>query len=231
MAKNNNYNNGGVMAICLLVCAAIILIIIYFWQSRRYVKNVGVVSSQPMVIDQMHSNSEHHDPVSEENGPMPTMDEPGMNNSLEDNAGPISNNNDREAYVDSPGTVGTSNTSNGGIIGEGIQGNLSKNPAFKKQRKAGCFPKEQLNPEELLPQDNANVWAQVNPTGEGTLKNRNFLQAGHHVGVNTVGQTLRNANMQLRSEPPNPQVKVSPWLQTTIEPDVNRKPLEIGGCA
>ena len=44
-------------------------------------------------------------------------------------------------------------------------------------------------------------------------------------------QTLRNANMQLRSEPPNPQVKVSPWLQTTIEPDVNRKPMEIGGCA
>ena len=48
--------------------------------------------------------------------------------------------------------------------------------------------------------------------------------------VNTVGQTLRNANRQLRSEPPNPQVKVSPWLQTTIEADTNRRPLEIGGC-
>ena len=102
-------------------------------------------------------------------------------------------------------------------------------PAVNKP--AGCFPKEQLNPEELLPQDNANVWAQANPSGEGSLKDRNFLQAGHHIGVNTVGQTLRNANMQLRSEPPNPQVKVSPWLQTTIEPDVNRKPMEIGGCA
>jgi hypothetical protein len=52
----------------------------------------------------------------------------------------------------------------------------------------------------------------------------------HHIGVNTVGQTLRNANRQLRSEPPNPQVKVSPFLQTTIGPDTNRKPLEIGGC-
>ena len=29
--------------------------------------------------------------------------------------------------------------------------------------------------------------------------------------------------------PPNPQVKVSPWLQSTIEPDTNRKPMEIGG--
>ena len=31
-------------------------------------------------------------------------------------------------------------------------------------------------------------------------------------GVNTVGQSLRNANRQLRSEPANPQEKVSPRL-------------------
>ena len=64
--------------------------------------------------------------------------------------------------------------------------------------------------------------------GQGGLTDQNFLNAGYHVGINTVGQSLRNANRQLRSDPPNPQVKVSPWLQTTIEPDVNRKPLEIG---
>ena len=57
-----------------------------------------------------------------------------------------------------------------------------------------------------------------------------FQTITHVVGINTVGQSLRNANRQLRSEPPNPQVKVSPWLQSTIEPDSNRKPLEIGGC-
>ena len=44
----------------------------------------------------------------------------------------------------------------------------------------------------------------------------------------TVGQTLRNANYNVRSEFPNPQLKVSPWLQSTIDPDVGRKPLEIG---
>ena len=42
---------------------------------------------------------------------------------------------------------------------------------------------------------------------------------------------MRNANLQLRSEPPNPQVQVSPWMQATIEPDINRRPLEVGGCA
>lgn len=96
----------------------------------------------------------------------------------------------------------------------------------------GCIPKDQLSPQELLPQDSeANQWSQANPQGSGSLGDKSFLQAGYHVGINTVGQTLRNANLQLRSDPANPQVQVSPWLQTTINPDTNRKPFEIGGCA
>ena len=120
---------------------------------------------------------------------------------------------------------------NGDLVGEGNQAQFSNNPAVQQLRQAACFPKEMLTPEELKPQDNSSLWAQVNPAGEGSLKGRSFLQAGHNIGINTVGQTMRNANLQLRSEPPNPQVSVSPWNQTTIEPDTARKPLEIGGCA
>lgn len=40
--------------------------------------------------------------------------------------------------------------------------------------------------------------------------------------------TNRNANMGLRSEPPNPRNVVTPWMMSTIEPDTTRKPLEIG---
>lgn len=93
-----------------------------------------------------------------------------------------------------------------------------------------CFPKDKLTPNDLLPGDSDSKWAQVNPSGKGSLKDKNFLEAGFHVGINSVGQSLRNANLQIRSEPPNPQNKVSPWLQSTIEPDTNRKPMEIGGC-
>jgi hypothetical protein len=93
-----------------------------------------------------------------------------------------------------------------------------------------CYPKDRLTSEDLLPKDAANSkWAQSNPAGQGDIKDQNFLTAGYLVGVNTQGQTLRNANMQLRSEPPNPQFKVSPWNQSTIEPDTNRRPLELGG--
>lgn len=98
------------------------------------------------------------------------------------------------------------------------------------ERPRDCFPKDTLTSEDLLPKDKYSKWAEVNPEGQGELKDRNFVEAGWHFGINTVGQSLRNANLQLRSEPANPQVKVSPWLQSTIGPDVNRRPLEIGGC-
>ena len=60
------------------------------------------------------------------------------------------------------------------------------------------------------------------------LQNVNLLRAGYHAGIDTIGSTLRNSNLQLRSEPPNPTSKVSPWMNSTIEPDLMRVPLEIG---
>jgi hypothetical protein len=57
------------------------------------------------------------------------------------------------------------------------------------------------------------------------------LEAGYHIGLDTTGQTLRNANQQLRSDPVIPKKDVSPWLQSTIEPDLGRTSLELGyGC-
>lgn len=93
---------------------------------------------------------------------------------------------------------------------------------------AGCYPRDQLTPSELLPKDMNSVWAEQNPMGPGSLKGKNFLSAGALIGVNTVGQSMRNANLQVRSEPPNPQVAVSIFNQSTISPDISHRPLEIG---
>ena len=84
------------------------------------------------------------------------------------------------------------------------------------------------NPSDLLPKDTNSQWAQLNPAGKGDLANINLLKAGYHIGIDTVGQTLRNANLQIRSEPPNPQINVGPWNQSTIESDFMRPSLEIG---
>ena len=91
-----------------------------------------------------------------------------------------------------------------------------------------CSQPNIQNPAELLPKDSNSQWAQLNPTGKGELANVNLLKAGYHIGIDTVGQTLRNANLQIRSEPPNPQLNVGPWNQSTIDSDFMRPPLEIG---
>jgi hypothetical protein len=84
------------------------------------------------------------------------------------------------------------------------------------------------DPSELLPKDTNSQWAQLNPTGSGDLQNVNLLRSGYHMGIDTIGNSLRNANQQIRSEPANPQLNVGPWNNTTISPDTMRVPLEIG---
>jgi hypothetical protein len=43
------------------------------------------------------------------------------------------------------------------------------------------------------------------------------------IGVNTVGQSLKNATYDIRGTVPNPKFTVSPWNNSTYEPDFNLK--------
>ena len=79
---------------------------------------------------------------------------------------------------------------------------------------------------ELLPKDENTIWDQVVPrAGKGTVAYKNFLESGNMFGIDTQGSSLRNANQSLRSEPLIKQADVSPWQQSTIDPDTFRKPL------
>ncbi len=84
------------------------------------------------------------------------------------------------------------------------------------------------DPSQLLPKDSNSEWSQMNPRGSGQLQGINLLSAGALIGINTVGSTLRNPNLQLRSEPANPQSYNGPWQNSTIQPDLMRTPLELG---
>jgi hypothetical protein len=97
----------------------------------------------------------------------------------------------------------------------------------KPANPASCFPRDSLAPDELLPRESSEFSAFA-PMGQGNLKGRNFLQTEKLIGVNTVGSSLRNANQQLRSEPPNPRVAVSVFNNSTITEDHERRHLEIG---
>jgi len=86
------------------------------------------------------------------------------------------------------------------------------------------------NPNELLPVDQNSQWAALNPVNmsQGNILNGDMLQAGHHIGLDTIGQSMKNANLQLRSDPIIPKQDVGPWNQSTYEPDYSRVPLEVG---
>ncbi len=141
-----------------------------------------------------------------------------------------------------PATAATPYTTESAMkAGAGVQGSKQMGEGFADlsayegpasfgaaEAPAGCYPRDQLTPSELLPKDMNSIWAEQNPMGPGSLKGKNFLSAGALIGVNTVGQSLRNANLQIRSEPPNPQVPVSIFNQSTIAPDISHRPLEIG---
>jgi hypothetical protein len=88
-------------------------------------------------------------------------------------------------------------------------------------------------PSELLPADQNSQWAALNPVSMngGNIMSGDLLQAGYHIGLDTIGQTMKNANLQLRSDPIIPKVDVGPWNQSTYEPDYARVPLEIGASA
>jgi hypothetical protein len=85
------------------------------------------------------------------------------------------------------------------------------------------------NPADLLPNSSANDWSNLNPVSSSDLRNINLLNPTQLVGINTQGSSLRNSNLQVRSEPANPRTNTNcPWNISTIETDTFRRPLEIG---
>lgn len=99
-------------------------------------------------------------------------------------------------------------------------------PIPESQTKVG-----EIQPADLLPmsQDVVNFTQQF-ADGAVDLKDKNFLIAGYNIGINTVSSSLKNANLQLRSDPYIPREDTGPWNQSTIMSSdlTNRKPLEIG---
>lgn len=60
------------------------------------------------------------------------------------------------------------------------------------------------------------------------LSGQNYLDPRGQIGYpETVGGTLRNSNLQIRSEPSNPRDPVSIWNLSTITPDDMRPLFEI----
>lgn len=77
----------------------------------------------------------------------------------------------------------------------------------------------------LLPREVASAEDFGEFAPEDILKGQNFLEPRKHIGFpETIGGALRNANQQIRSDPPNPKDPYV-WNNSTIVPDLMQRSL------
>ena len=86
---------------------------------------------------------------------------------------------------------------------------------------------KQYNAKDYLPVEKNKQWfdtdfsqAQVNIQDDKLINTERYV-----IGINTVGESLKNASYDIRGTIPNPKFIVSPWNNSTYEPDFNLKPL------
>lgn len=98
-------------------------------------------------------------------------------------------------------------------------------PSAASSSLSGYDAKSINTPSDLLPSDSNSEWAKLNPT-MNMSPSENLLPVDKFIG--SQSQILRNANLQLRSDPPISRTNVGPWMNSTIEGDPYRTPFEVG---
>jgi hypothetical protein len=124
------------------------------------------------------------------------------------------------------GQVGPNTTNVNGLSLEGAPDfTLGVTPVISKEKKA-----KKLTAKDLLPKEAKDDWFDMPYDKKQMMRieNENLLAGAStqaRIGIDTQGQTLKNASHDLRAAPPNPKFNVGPWNNSTIEPDYNIKPI------
>jgi hypothetical protein len=125
------------------------------------------------------------------------------------------------------GPVGpnTTNVNGLGVVEGAPDYTLGVTPIISKEKKA-----KKLTAKDLLPKATKDDWFDMPYDNKQMMRieNENLIAGTAtqaRIGIDTQGQTLKNASHDLRAAPPNPKFMVSPWNNSTIEPDYNIKPI------
>ncbi|AYV79789.1 MAG: hypothetical protein Faunusvirus52_6 [Faunusvirus sp.] len=193
-------------------------------------------SDNSAIIDQVLNETpdKHINPIVDVSGPV-TDNKPNnmaakVASSMQPAWGDYFNNNlaggnESGSFVaNSDGAQNLANVSqlNAPLIDESVNGqNINDiiNEGNKKQLK--------FNNADLLPKDINNDWFQTDfSNARIKIGQDNLINSDKYViGVNTVGSSHKNPSYDLRPSPPCPKIAVSPWMNSTIDPDYNIKPL------
>jgi hypothetical protein len=87
-----------------------------------------------------------------------------------------------------------------------------------KQRKLRDVDK--FNAEAMLPKEKNKDWFD-DPYESTSVKNTHLINIYRPIGINSIQTTLKNASHDLRSAPIAPKFVISPFLNSSYEPDTN----------
>ncbi|ADO67261.1 hypothetical protein crov228 [Cafeteria roenbergensis virus] len=138
--------------------------------------------------------------------------------------------NNEEATVQIPNVesnlTGMSNESAGASLDTAFMGAIPPNTATD-QVDFNRNNVTEYDSSQFLPQEINDEWFDTDFTkAKYNLNDDKMINTDRYIiGVNTVGQSLKNATYDIRGTIPNPKFTVSPWMNSTYEPDNNLKPL------
>ena len=105
--------------------------------------------------------------------------------------------------------------------GDATSTNYTLNDNTNEQKNS----QQKLTSNDLLPGKSNADWFE-NPDVGVKIEDANLLaDAIQKVGVDTVGQTRKNPSYDIRGTVPCPKFQISPWNNSTTEPDYNLKSL------
>ena len=208
----------------LLLVLLLAVVLIYMLNSKEEIPNDGEVEA--LSEEQVAEEQVAEEPVTSEMEETEEVSEPVQEVSNVDDA--TDNLLDDDNMIDS---VLSNNVQPNDVQGAGAdvkEGGTSVTAQnMQKLMEENEKNKLKFNSGELLPKEVNNDWfetdfshAQVNVDDSNLVVTDRYI-----VGVNTVGQSLKNPSYDLRAAPACPKFTVSPWGQSTIEPDFNIKNL------
>lgn len=83
---------------------------------------------------------------------------------------------------------------------------------------------ELFDVDQLLPKEENEDWFEA-PAEAISVKNNHLINLSRPLGVNIIGHSNKNPSLDIRGTIPNPKNIISPFLQSSIEPDIFDKGL------
>lgn len=99
---------------------------------------------------------------------------------------------------------------------------------YEAGKKATCGSNQDCNVEDLfnadhyLPKEQNDEW--WNTLEQSIpIKDRHLVNINKPIGINTIGSSLKNPSYDIRGTPANPKFAISPFNNSSIDPDTNIK--------